>query len=136
MIDLRAVIIKTEGRRPNGFLGLSLIDRSNIILVILLDETVSVGSLHYDARLEEKKKNRSSMAPLRSFGPSFRSFPTPDDRRTTRGIRPRPSARARKCRLPKALGIQSEKAPSIDSFGLQHLGVEGLLNFDHNVPFL
>ena len=34
-----------------------------------------------------------------------------------------------------ALGIQSEKAPSIDIFGLQHLLVEGLLNFGHNAPF-
>ena len=35
----------------------------------------------------------------------------------------------------QALGIQSEKAPSIDVFGLQHLLVEGLLNFGHNAPF-
>ena len=34
----------------------------------------------------------------------------------------------------KALGIQSEKAPSIDIFGLQHLVVEGLLNLGHNAP--
>ena len=34
----------------------------------------------------------------------------------------------------KALGVQSEKAPSIDTFGLQHLVVEGLLNFGDNVP--
>ena len=32
----------------------------------------------------------------------------------------------------QALGIQSEKAPSFDIFGLQHLVVEGFLNFDHN----
>ena len=31
------------GRRPNGFLGLSLNDRTIIFLVILLDKTVSVG---------------------------------------------------------------------------------------------
>ena len=36
--------------------------------------------------------------------------------------------------MPYALGIQSEKAPSIDIFGLQHLVVEGLLNFGHNAP--
>ena len=34
----------------------------------------------------------------------------------------------------QALGIQSEKAFSIDIFGLQRLVVEGLLNFGHNVP--
>ena len=34
----------------------------------------------------------------------------------------------------KALGIQSEKAPSIDIFCLQHLVVEGLLNFGYNAP--
>ena len=33
----------------------------------------------------------------------------------------------------QALGIQSEKAPSIDIFGLQHLLVEGLLNFGHTL---
>ena len=33
-----------------------------------------------------------------------------------------------------ALGIQSGKVPSIDIFGLQHLVVEGLLNFGHNAP--
>ena len=32
-----------KGRRPNGFLGLYLNDRTIIILVILLDKTVSVG---------------------------------------------------------------------------------------------
>ena len=32
-----------EGRRPNGFLGLSLNDRTIIFLVILVDKTVSVG---------------------------------------------------------------------------------------------
>ena len=32
----------TEGRRPNGFLGLSLNDGTIIFLVILLDMTVSV----------------------------------------------------------------------------------------------
>ena len=31
------------GRRPNGFLGLSLNDRTISFLVILLDTTVSVG---------------------------------------------------------------------------------------------
>ena len=31
------------GRRPNGFLGLSLKDRTVLFLVILLDKTVSVG---------------------------------------------------------------------------------------------
>ena len=36
--------------------------------------------------------------------------------------------------MHEALGIQSEKAPSIDIFGLQHLVVEGLLNFVHNAP--
>ena len=42
------------GRRPNGFLGLSLNDGTILFRVILLDKTVSVGirqSLHYDARL-------------------------------------------------------------------------------------
>ena len=39
-----------------------------------------------------------------------------------------------KYRCPKALGIQSGKAPSIDIFGLQHLVVEGLLNFGDNAP--
>ena len=34
----------------------------------------------------------------------------------------------------QALGIQSEKAASVDIFGLQHLVVEALLNFGHNVP--
>ena len=34
----RAVVFK--GRRPNGFLGLSLNDRTIIFLVILLDKTV------------------------------------------------------------------------------------------------
>ena len=34
----------------------------------------------------------------------------------------------------QALGIQSEKAPSIDIFCLQHLVVEGLLNFGYNAP--
>ena len=34
----------------------------------------------------------------------------------------------------KALGKQSEKVPSIDIFGLQHLVVECLLNFGHNRP--
>ena len=33
----------SKGRRPNGFLGLSLNDRTNLFLVILLDKTVSVG---------------------------------------------------------------------------------------------
>ena len=33
----------TSGRRPNGFLGLSLNDRNIIFLVILLDKSVSVG---------------------------------------------------------------------------------------------
>ena len=32
-----------EGRRLNGFLGLSLNDRKIIFLVILLDKTVSAG---------------------------------------------------------------------------------------------
>ena len=32
-----------EGRRPNGFLGLSLHERTILFLVILLDKTVSVG---------------------------------------------------------------------------------------------
>ena len=31
------------GRRPNGFLGLSLNDMTIIFLVILLEKTVSVG---------------------------------------------------------------------------------------------
>ena len=31
------------GRRPNGFLGLSLNDMTDLFLVILLDKTVSVG---------------------------------------------------------------------------------------------
>ena len=31
-----------KGRRPNGFLGLSLNDRAILFLVILLDKTVSV----------------------------------------------------------------------------------------------
>ena len=34
---------ETAGRRLNGFLGLSLNDRTIIFLVILLDKTVSVG---------------------------------------------------------------------------------------------
>ena len=34
---------ETVGHRPNGFLGLSLIDRTILFLVILLDKTVSVG---------------------------------------------------------------------------------------------
>ena len=34
----------TRGRRPNGFLTLSLNDRAILFLVILLDKTVSVGS--------------------------------------------------------------------------------------------
>ena len=34
----------------------------------------------------------------------------------------------------QALGILSEKAPSIKIFGLQHLVVEGLPNFDPNAP--
>ena len=33
----------TRGRRPNGFVGLSLIDRTVLFLVILLDKTVSDG---------------------------------------------------------------------------------------------
>ena len=33
---------KREGRRPNGFLGLSLNDRTILFLLILLDKTVSV----------------------------------------------------------------------------------------------
>ena len=32
-----------SGRRPNGFMGMSLIDRTILFLVILLDNTVSVG---------------------------------------------------------------------------------------------
>ena len=36
------VISLSLGRRPNGFLGLSLNDRTNLFLVILLDKTVSV----------------------------------------------------------------------------------------------
>ena len=32
-----------KGRRPNGFLGLSLNDRTILFLVILVDKTVSVG---------------------------------------------------------------------------------------------
>ena len=39
----RPQIVQFEGRRPNGFLGLSLNDRTNLFLVILLDKTVSVG---------------------------------------------------------------------------------------------
>ena len=35
--------IKSLGRRPNGFLGLSLNDRTILFLVILLDKIVSVG---------------------------------------------------------------------------------------------
>ena len=31
------------GRRPNGFMGLSLNDRTILFLVFLLDKTVSVG---------------------------------------------------------------------------------------------
>ena len=38
-----------KGRRLNGFLGLSLNDRSILFLVILLNKKVSVG---YDARLK------------------------------------------------------------------------------------
>ena len=34
---------QTEGRRLNGFLGLSLNDGTILFLAILLDETVSVG---------------------------------------------------------------------------------------------
>ena len=34
----------------------------------------------------------------------------------------------------KSLAIQSEKAPSIDIFVLQHLVVEGLQKFCRNVP--
>ena len=38
------IILEHEvGRRPNGFLGLSLNDRTIIFLVILFDKTVSVG---------------------------------------------------------------------------------------------
>ena len=33
---------ETEGHRPNGFLGLSLNDRTILFLVILVDKTVSV----------------------------------------------------------------------------------------------
>ena len=33
----------SQGRRPNGFLGLSLNDRTILFLVILFDRTVSVG---------------------------------------------------------------------------------------------
>ena len=33
----------TLGRRPNGFLGLSLNDKTILFLEILLDKTVSVG---------------------------------------------------------------------------------------------
>ena len=34
---------RKEGRRPNGFLGLSLNDRTILFLLILVDKTVSVG---------------------------------------------------------------------------------------------
>ena len=34
---------ETGGRRPNGFLGLSLNDRTILFLEISLDKTVSVG---------------------------------------------------------------------------------------------
>ena len=34
---------RLEGRRPNGFLGLSLNDRNILFLAISLDKTVSVG---------------------------------------------------------------------------------------------
>ena len=33
---------KSESRRPNGFLGLSLKDRTILFLLIFLDKTVSV----------------------------------------------------------------------------------------------
>ena len=33
----------SKGRRPNGFLGLSLNDRTILFLAVLLDKTVSVG---------------------------------------------------------------------------------------------
>ena len=60
------VLVALSGRRPNGFLGLSLNDRTILFQVILLDKSVSVGynslsrirqsqsnkkSLHWDARL-------------------------------------------------------------------------------------
>ena len=35
--------LRTIGRRLNGFLGLSLNDRTILFQVILLDKTVSVG---------------------------------------------------------------------------------------------
>ena len=37
------IINHFSGRRPNGFLGVSLNDRTFIFLVIILDKTVSVG---------------------------------------------------------------------------------------------
>ena len=39
----RPLLLGPLGRRPNDFLGLSLIDRTILFLVILLDKTVSVG---------------------------------------------------------------------------------------------
>ena len=39
----KGACIVTKGHRPNGFLGLSLINRAILFLVILLDKTVSVG---------------------------------------------------------------------------------------------
>ena len=47
--------IVTTGRRLNGFLGLSLNDRTILFLVILFHKTVSVG---YDARLTPVSQSR------------------------------------------------------------------------------
>ena len=42
-LDFHLFLFQTVGRRPNGFLGLSLNDRTILFLVILLDKTVSGG---------------------------------------------------------------------------------------------
>ena len=42
MANFLVVPIEAIGRRPNGFLGMSLNDRTNLFLGILFDKTVSV----------------------------------------------------------------------------------------------
>ena len=55
------------GRRPDGFLGLSLSDRTIPFIVILLDKTVSVRYLHYDARLGRDGKTERHLLTCRAL---------------------------------------------------------------------
>ena len=74
--------LEREGRRPNGYLGLSLNDRTILFLLILLDKTVSVRqdcktvfALGRSPREREREREREQFfSPLSSFFPS--TFPS------------------------------------------------------------